>query len=101
MSTLLLALSLLAADPRDELQGTWVAPGGTVLFIDAEEVLVQQGKEAFEGIVRIPKPGVFQIVIGREVAFEALYTVKDDKLTLTIDGKPVVYKRKVVEEGKG
>jgi len=69
--------------------------------IDDDEIFIGKGEEAeFKGQVRIPKTGILQIVVGGEVAFEAPYRVAGNKLTLTIDGTAIEYKRKPVK-GRG
>jgi hypothetical protein len=98
--TMLLALSLLA-DPIQELQGTWTSAAGTVIVIDDDEVFIGKGEEAeFKGLIAIPKKGVLQIVVNGEVAIEMPYKVVGEKLTLTIDGSEIEYKRKPVK-GRG
>jgi len=57
---------------------------GTVIVIEDDQVWVGKGDYAeFKGLVRIPKPGTLQIVVGGEVAIEMPYSLKGDKLTLT------------------
>lgn len=101
MLTFALAVALADVDHHKPLQGTWVGPAGAELVIDRGEISIRQdGNEEFAAIFDIPREGTYQIIIGGEVVLEGPYKVTGDKLTLTVDGRAVEYKRKPVT-GRG
>lgn len=96
MPMLALALCLLAPAPVDDLdrlQGEWRGSNGTTIIIVENRVGIFRGEEEFTGrlVVRL---GLVHVVVGGQTAFRAPYKIEGDRLTLTVDGVAVEYRRK-------